>query len=371
MTGLRLLVIKLADLGDVLTATPALARLRAALPGAHVTALVSASTAAVLPATGLADTVIPVPSGTLGSPRDLARPAAVAGTTRLLGEVRQDWDAVLLLHHLTTWPGVAKYAALLAASGAPVRAGLQNGRGPGLFTHPVPDDGFGARHEVEHQALVADAAIAALGGTVPADPPGPMHYPIPPDAPDRLRRLLGEAASRPFAVLAPGSGRYSLARRWAPARFREVASGLARRGLHPVIAGGPDEADVCAAACPPGGTNLAGQTDLDDLAALLAAAAIVVSNDSGVGQLAAAVGPTRPLVSVFGPSNADAWAPWCGPGPVPTRRILRAGLPCQPCLYTGRSLGTPEGCPPRPCLRLVTSGEVLTAADAALGAAVA
>lgn len=363
----RVLVVKLADLGDVLTATPALARLRAGLPAAQVTALVTAASAPVLGDATLADAVLPVPAGALGNPRDLLRPGALAATRQVLDRLRQEsWDAVLLLHHLTTWPGVAKYAAILAAAGAPIRAGLQNGRGPGLLTHPVPDGGFGARHEVEHQALVADAAIAALGGTVPAGPPGPMRYPLPEDATTRAGRLLGPASGRPFAILAPGSGTYSIARRWAPERFLAVAEGLAARGLVPVLAGGPDEVSLCAQACPPGGISLAGQTSLDDLACLLAAARIVLSNDSGVAQLAAAVAPGRPLVSIFGPSNARAWAPWCGPGPAPARRVLAAGIPCQPCLYVGRHLGTPAGCPPRTCLRLVTPAQVLAAVDSLL-----
>ena len=48
--------------------------------------------------------------------------------------------------------------------------------------------------------------------------------------------------------------------------------------------------------------------DLGVLAALLQDAAVMVSNDTGPGHIAAAVG--TPLVSVMGPSNPALWHPW-------------------------------------------------------------
>ncbi|MCW5636503.1 MAG: glycosyltransferase family 9 protein [Rubrivivax sp.] len=50
---------------------------------------------------------------------------------------------------------------------------------------------------------------------------------------------------------------------------------------------------------------------LGTYAALLADAALMISNDTGPGHLAAAVG--TPLLSVLGPTDADRWGAW-GPG---------------------------------------------------------
>jgi heptosyltransferase-2 len=70
--------------------------------------------------------------------------------------------------------------------------------------------------------------------------------------------------------------------------------------------------------------DLTGATDLSALAGVLAGAAVVLSNDSGVMHLAAALG--RPTVGIFG-STSPVWtsatAPWV--------RNLYAAYPCSPC----------------------------------------
>jgi ADP-heptose:LPS heptosyltransferase len=83
---------------------------------------------------------------------------------------------------------------------------------------------------------------------------------------------------------------------------------------------------------------------------------LLVSNDSGLVALAAAAGTA--VVAVFGPSNDLAW----GPYPPDLHRVVRATLPCSPCFYRGKLLGTPQGCATRDCLQLVTPAMVLAAA---------
>ena len=55
----KILVIKLADLGDVLTATPALRALRSAYPDARVDLLLTRHTQAAMQYSGLVDSLIP------------------------------------------------------------------------------------------------------------------------------------------------------------------------------------------------------------------------------------------------------------------------------------------------------------------------
>ena len=59
----RILVVKLADLGDVLTTTPALRALRLQHPSAHVTALVTPRSAGILEGTDLVDEIVPFEQG--------------------------------------------------------------------------------------------------------------------------------------------------------------------------------------------------------------------------------------------------------------------------------------------------------------------
>src|SRR6266571_4477005 len=141
----RILVVKLADLGDLLTATPALRALRLRFPTAQIDALVTPNSAVVLSGLDSVDSAVAFDKFVFDRQRDVlgSLPTALALGRQLRAE---RYDALVLLHHLTTAFGVAKYAALSLASGAPIRAGLDNGRGR-FLTHRAADDGFGERHE--------------------------------------------------------------------------------------------------------------------------------------------------------------------------------------------------------------------------------
>jgi len=63
-------------------------------------------------------------------PADALR--SLPSAVRLAVDLRAgDWDTLVLLHHLTTPLGIAKYAALSLGSGAARRIGLDHGRGLG------------------------------------------------------------------------------------------------------------------------------------------------------------------------------------------------------------------------------------------------
>ncbi len=95
-----------------------------------------------------------------------------------------------------------------------------------------------------------------------------------------------------------------------PAFAEFVADELPRRGRAVVVCPGPGDEARVARERYPGAVQLDG-VDLGTYAALLRDAAAMVSNDTGPGHVAAAVG--TPLVSVLGPTDPAQWRPW-GPG---------------------------------------------------------
>ena len=104
--------------------------------------------------------------------------------------------------------------------------------------------------------------------------------------------------------------------------------------------------------------NLVGRTSLPQLAAVIAGADLFIGADSGVMHVAAATG--TPVISIFGPSNADAWRPWPEGAQA---NVIRSGVECSPCSYVGHSVGARAGCAARTCMKLVTVEQVLEAAQ--------
>lgn len=118
----------------------------------------------------------------------------------------------------------------------------------------------------------------------------------------------GQLIPRQYAVLHPGA--HDPSRRWPPRHFGQVADALAARGLQVVVTGTAAEADTAAAVAESATTpvlNLAGRTTLGALAVLLSQARVLVSNDTGVSHLAAAL--RVPSVIVFLTSDPLRWAP--------------------------------------------------------------
>jgi heptosyltransferase-2 len=359
----RILVVKLADMGDALLATPALRLLRAARPEAHICVLTSPGGAGAFAHCGLVDEVLVFEKGHwdrawLAWRRPLA-PLRLAARLRA-----QRFEAVLLLHGLVTRFGALKHAALVLSTGAPRRVGLHR---TGLaswrsrFLNAGPrDPGYDGAHVATQMRAVAAALVGAGAQADWSLAFEPGHA-----ARARARDLLDESepSDGPLVAIHPGSGAFSPARRWSPEGFARVADALAEDGARIVLLGMPEDgvAQVRAAMTAPS-LDLSGRTPLRVLAAVLERCALLVANDGGVGHLAAAVDTA--VVSVFGPSNDAAWRPWWPPDrSVPSpHRVVALDLPCRPCFYVGHRLGSPQGCPTRDCLRWLRAARVLDAA---------
>ena len=353
----RILAVKLADMGDALLVTPALQALRQRYPAARLDVLVTPQSAAVLQELAIIDELIPLDKTPFDHPLQALRSGRWRELLALARRLRGGrYDMVILFHHLSLPFGALKHALLMLATGARRRIGLDNGRG-WFLTERVADDGFGARHEVSYWLALAAAAGAEIGDQAAGPKPELVV-----GADDRAfaERLL-PAGDQQTIALHPGSGGYSLARRWDVDKMVELGRRLAPRAQLVIVGTPADGTEELAAGLGRDAVNLGGRTTVGQLAAVLARCDLLVGADSGVLHVASAVG--TPTVALFGPTNHEAWAPLL---PADRLRIVRAGSACSPCAYTRQGLGAPEGCPQRTCMAMISVAQVQRAAEALL-----
>lgn len=204
------------------------------------------------------------------------------GFMRLVGELRsRSFDAVVLLHHSRT------LAAATFVAGVPHRFGYGFGlqrlflncppylHGPQLTLHPYDQ---------------ATAWLTAAG--IPLEQAEPC-LPVAPENRAAVRQRLGEPIA-PFVAI--GIGTSEPYKQWGERRFAALAAALLDHGWSRLmLVCGPAEASLADTIRQHMGdrsrlVQLAVGWKLGELAALLADAAFYIGNDTGVMNLAAAVG---------------------------------------------------------------------------------
>ncbi len=346
MTGERFLLVQLADIGDLVLATPAISALRQAKPQAQIDLLASRHALPIVPP-ALVSRIIPFDKGDRSASRALFSRQNVR---RLLTLGAGDYDTVIFFHHFTLKIGVAKFRLIARASRAERIVGLKNHH-VGFLTDYAVDEGFGAKHEAQYWL-----ELVGLVGASSHPRPAQVHREAYPDASGTPKQ---NDETAPKVVIHAGSGGYSDARRWLPTRFAQVAAQLKQQYDAEIILVGrrADDSDEVARImdCEP--KNLVGRTSLPQLADVIGRADLFIGADSGVMHLAAATG--APVISIFGPSNFRAWHPWAVGG---RAAVLTSRAECSPCSYVGHQIGARAGCSARSCMKLVSHEAVLQAA---------
>ena len=250
-------------------------------------------------------------------------------------------------------PQSAKSALVPLFAGIPRRTGFLGEHRHGLINDVRPLDRSQRRPMV--------LRYVALG--LPPGSPAPTEAPRPSIRVDEANRreLVARLAldlDRPVAACLPGA-EYGPAKAWPVEQFAELARRLAERDLAVWVLGSAADrptGERLREAAGERARNLCGETTLADAADLLSLAAVVVSNDSGLMHVAAAV--DRPVVAVFG-SSSPAYTP-----PLAARtEVLYRGLSCSPCFSRRCRFGHYA------CLREIGVEDVLAAAARLVGSA--
>jgi heptosyltransferase-2 len=287
-------------IGDALMAQPLLGRLRAKAPDVKLDVLAPEWVAPVVRRMPEVDDVIVVPF----------RHGALQLRERwnIGRELRQRaYDQAIVLPN--TW----KSALVPFFADIPLRSGYAGELRYGLLNLLYRKDGGSMP---EHYARLSEPP-----GKEPAAPlPAPRLRAVPHQVASTLARFGVEG---PYAVFCTGA-EYGPAKRWP--YFKELSE---RVSIGKVLLGSSND-EQSASGVP--GKNLVGKTTLDEAIDLIAGARFVVSNDSGLMHVAAALG--RPQVALFGSSS-----PLHTPPRSDATRVLWLRVECSPCFERVCPLG--------------------------------
>ncbi len=351
----KILLFCLPGVGDTLMFTPALSLLRKRFPGASVTALTMFR--------GSQDVLDDNPNLDRVLFWDFLGQSKINSVRFVLGLRKERFDV-----SITAFPAFRKeYNLVSLLAGARKRIAHRFPRGyfrqlTFLNTHTVPVD-EGAHNVVNSLNLLKEVGIDwKAEGPVPG-----LQISLSGDDESHAGGFLeqgGLGKDRPVIGIHPGTVHYRQAwlRRWPAEKFAELADMLHESyGADILVFEGPSEKGV--------GERIAGLASspvtvvsgmsLRQVAAIIRRCDVLVSNDSGLMHVAAAV--RTPALVILGPTN-PAWIfPWESP-----HGIVRRELPCSPC-YTYMLAGLSCRTGGLGCIRSILASEVFDAASGFLG----
>jgi heptosyltransferase II len=318
----KILIVAPNWIGDCLMAQPLLMRLKEKLGQVSLHALASAAVAPVLKRMPELDEVISTPF--VHGPLQLKERWRLGRALRGLGYAQ----AIVL-------PNTWKSALVPFFADIPLRSGYVGESRYGLLNLTYTLDKKNAPPMVQRYGALADAPMQ----TPSAKPPVFAHPALRQDRAATATAIakFGLSAHCQIAVLAPGA-EYGPAKRWPIDYFAQLARNLHAQGMAIWIVGGEKDrtiGDAMARETKLTLHNLCGNTSLDEAISLIDAATVVVSNDSGLMHIAAALG--KPQVAVFGSSSATHTPPLNARARV--AEIPVKDLPCRPCFARECPLG--------------------------------
>ncbi len=309
----RILIRTTNWIGDAVMTTPAVHAIRRNFPEAHIGVLAKPWVAPVFNANPHVDEVLIYDAK--GAHRGLL------GKWRLADQLqRQKWDVGFVL------PNSFESALLFAMARIPIRIGYKTQHRNILLTDPafLNQKLKENSHETDHYLK-----LLKLSGLEAGRPELELVV----NSKDQARsgdilRKNGIKRIETVIGINPGAA-FGTAKRWPAERFAQLADLLAEKQTARIlIFGGPGEQEVAqeiATSMTHTPLILSGKTTLGEAMALVEKCDLLVTNDSGLMHIAAAL--HRPLVAIFGPTNPVTT------GPLDSRaKIVREPIECSPCL---------------------------------------
>lgn len=287
----KFLVIRWSGMGDIVMTLPAIRWLKAHFKTCHISYLTDSAFAEILDHSGLVDHVVRIDRRGFASPRRF--PAALSGTIAGLFRLRKEKaDMAFDLQ------GFGETAVLAYLSGAPVRVGRIK---ESFLRKRIYNSSIHADWEKEHRTRYFIRAVAeACGAKAPVSTAPPRLIFKAPESP-RLSPLIGL-----------NIGASTESRRWSESNFFALAGELAFAGCHIRFFLGPQEHFLTQSVrdiCLKNKWEYSFHARMEPLMRALSQCDLLVSNDTGPGHLAAALGiPVITLFSTGDPENVKPLA---------------------------------------------------------------
>ncbi|WP_311064379.1 lipopolysaccharide heptosyltransferase II [Halomonas sp. DWK9] len=311
----RLLVVGPSWVGDMVMAQSLFMTLKARYPGATLGVVAPGWSQPILERMPEVDEVLPlsVGHGEFG----------LAGRRELAARLRGRFDRAIVL------PRSWKAALVPFMARIPERVGFLGEHRYGLLKE---------RRKLDKQVLDQTVKrFVSLGLPLEEAQSGQFAIPKPRLTIDRDNlvnlRLIHALSSRPAIGMMPGA-EYGPAKQWPLGHFHQLAARLIKDGYEVRVLGGAKDHAAGEAIVKglPHAHNLCGKTQLADAVDLLADCRQVVTNDSGLMHVAAAVGVR--IHALYG-SSSPAYTP-----PLTQHAVIHyLGLSCSPCFQRTCPLG--------------------------------
>ncbi|MBN1822893.1 MAG: glycosyltransferase family 9 protein [Endomicrobiales bacterium] len=332
----RILLMKLALMGDSILLYPAVRAIRKRYPGAQIDFVCSPINGDIVKTWKEVDNFYSFDFAAM-----LASPLKLLG---FFGMMRSNgYDLAV---DFEQWFRITPIMAFI--SGASRRIGF---KAKGQCKHLLFTDVVA--HERQRHEVDSFLDLAARAGADNADPSLALDVGENNLAEVRRRLAVDGIPEGGYVVVHPSSGKNAWQRSWPKDKHENLIKKIVGGGAKVVVTGTLDDAalaDALVSVSAGDARNWCGKTSLLELAALVKLSKAVVCGNTGIMHMASAL--NKPLVAIHGPTNPAKWGPRNK-----NSVIVQAKLECVPCLY----LGFEYGCGANRCMEAISVEEVFEA----------
>ncbi len=311
---MKILIIKPSSLGDVIHALPFLNAVKKTFPDSKVDWVISKNLMGILEDNPLINELISLDKDSWKNMNKIPETLSELSSLRKTLKSRH-YDMVIDLQ------GLLRSGLIAFSTQTTLKIGFDDAREGSRFFYDRKVRVKESAHAVDKCLEMAKAIKADIKNVK-----FPLH--INDASKIQIKKIIGDI--KEYLVIVP-SARWA-SKRWPAENFAELIKKLSIPGIIIGSKGDKKRVKELIGLLPKKSSDkiidLCGKTDLKELAALLAGAKAVVTNDTGPMHIAAAL--TVPVISIFGPTDPQKTGPYRWQTKK-NLKVIKADVPCSPC----------------------------------------